>query len=129
MLIRNWKELAAIPNESATHILKVDVKGSSAWLKSKYPKPYTDKLSYMSQIKHLNIYLSTHTFYGSSYKHSTKILKACGFDVEIDNWDAENVEEVKEDLNNDSNPVSSLNSSVSYKEFMDHFHELRIGKG
>ena len=41
----------------------------------------------MRNIRHQDVYLSTHTFYGLEYKHSTKILHACGFDVEIDNWD------------------------------------------
>ena len=43
----------------------------------------------MSQIKNLDVYLSTHTFYGNNYMESTNILQACGFDVEIDNWDKE----------------------------------------
>ena len=44
----------------------------------------------MRSITTLDVYLSTHTFYGNEYKHSMKLLKACGFDVEIDNWDKEN---------------------------------------
>ena len=87
MLIKNWEELSKIPNESKTHRLEVDVEGCSGWLISKDPKPYKKKLSYMRNLPHLDVYLSTHTFYGNSYKHSTKLLKACGFDVEIDNWD------------------------------------------
>lgn len=88
MLIRDWEELASIPNESPTHILKVDVNAGNAWLESKFPKEYNPKKSYMRQIKHLDVYLSTHSFYGKGhYKHSTKILHACGFNVELDNWD------------------------------------------
>lgn len=89
MLIKNWEELSKIPNESATHILEVNVEGGNAWLWSKFPLPNKRKLSFMRQIKHKDVYLSTHSFYGSSYKSSTKILKACGFDVELDNWDKE----------------------------------------
>ena len=37
----------------------------------------------------LGYYLSTHTFYGSEHKRSTKVLQSCGFDIEIDNWDKE----------------------------------------
>lgn len=37
-----------------------------------------------------HVYLSTHTFYGSQYEYSTKVLQEHGFDVEIDNWDKEN---------------------------------------
>lgn len=36
-----------------------------------------------------HIYLSTHTFYGKHYKHSTELLQKYGFDIEIDNWDKE----------------------------------------
>ena len=70
-----------------THILEVDVNMGSGWLRAKNPKPYNPNLSYMKQVKNLSIYLSTHTFYDSTYKWSTRILKTCGFDVEIDNWD------------------------------------------
>ena len=89
MLIKNWEELSKIPNESKTHILKVDVKSCCGCLIPKDPKPYKKKLSYMRNLPHLDVYLSTHTFYGNEYKHSMKLLKACGFDVEIDNWDKE----------------------------------------
>ena len=88
-LIRDWEELSKIPNESKTHILEVDVESCCAWLKAKNPKRYKKKLSYMRQAHNLDHYLSTHTFYGSQYKWSTKILRVCGFDVEIDNWDKE----------------------------------------
>ena len=89
MLIKDWEELSKIPNESPTHILEVDVEGCNAWLHAKDPKPYNRKDDYIKQVPHLDVYLSTHTFYGSKYELSTKILKACGFDVEIDNWDKE----------------------------------------
>jgi len=87
MLVRDWEELSKIPQESATHILEVNVEECCGWLHSKDPKRLKRKLSFMRQIKHQDINLSTHTFYGHSYKWSTKILKSCGFDVEIDNWD------------------------------------------
>lgn len=35
------------------------------------------------------LYLSTHTFYGNNYQHSTKMLQQCGFDVQLANWDAD----------------------------------------
>lgn len=89
MLIRNWEELSKIPNESKTHRLEVDVRNCNGWLIAKNPMPYNEKISYIGQIQYLDVYLSTHTFYGSNYKRSTEILKACGFDVEIDNWDKE----------------------------------------
>lgn len=87
--IRDWKELSEIPNESKTHILEVDINRCCGWLKAKNKKPYSKKKSYMRQIQNLDVYLSTHTFYGTQYKHSSKVLRACGFDVELDNWDKE----------------------------------------
>ena len=91
-LIRNWEELDKIPKESKTHILEIDVCSGSAWLKAKNRKQYKRKYSYMRQALHLDHYLSTHTFYGHKHKWSTKILKVCGFDVEIANWDEEKKE-------------------------------------
>lgn len=87
MLVKNWEDLSKIPKESKTHILKVDVDGCNAWLIAKDHSGYKKKLSIMRNAKYRNFYLSTHTFYGDNYKLSTKILKVCGFDVEIDNWD------------------------------------------
>ena len=86
-LIRNWEELSKIPNESKTHTLEIDVEGCNGWLTAKNPKPYNKKYNCMRQAYHLDHYLSTHTFYGHQHKWSTKILRVCGFDVEIDNWD------------------------------------------
>ena len=82
-LIRNWEELDKIPKESKTHTLEVNVWGGSAWLKAKNRKPYKSKYSYMRQAPHLDHYLSTHTFYKDWNREATKILKVCGFDVEI----------------------------------------------
>ena len=89
MLIKNWEELSKLPNESKTHVLDVNVETGSAWLYTKNPKPYNKKLSFMRQILNQDVYLSTHSFYDLCYKQSTKILKVCGFDVELDNWDKE----------------------------------------
>ena len=86
-LIRNWKELAEIPNESATHILEVNVNDCNGFLHPKNPKPYNYKLSFMRQIQNQDYYLSTHSFYGHEYNHASKILRACGFNVQLDNWD------------------------------------------
>lgn len=86
-LIRDWKELSRILNESSTHILEVDTEMCCGWLKAKNPKPHNKKLSYMRQATHLDHYLSTHTFYGQNHKWITKILRVCGFDVELVNWD------------------------------------------
>ena len=90
MLVKDWEELDKLPNkESATHVLKVEPEKCCGWLLSKDPKPKKKNLSFMRQIKHMDIYLSTHTFYGHSYKWSNKMFRACGFDIEVDNWDKE----------------------------------------
>lgn len=34
-------------------------------------------------------YLSTHTFYGKSYKYYTRKLQEFGFDIELVTWDQE----------------------------------------
>lgn len=91
-LIRNWEELDKIPKESKTHILKVDVWGGRAWLTAKNPKPYKHKYSLMRQAHYLDHYLSTHTFYEGHLKWNTKILRVCGFDVELVDWDEEEKE-------------------------------------
>lgn len=71
-LIQTWEELSRC--ESDTHYLKIDLDMGCGWVKSK-----TDSED--------RLYLSTHSFYGSSYKGTTQILRNRGFDVEIRNWD------------------------------------------
>lgn len=77
-LIRNWKELSEVP-ASETHYLDINPDHCNGWVVA--ISPVSDRFSDRKK------YLSTHTFYGSSYKHSTKLLQSCGFDIEIDNWD------------------------------------------
>lgn len=73
IFIKDWEELAnKIPQESNTHILEIS--NGSAWLKSK-------------NNKYKNYYLSTHTFYRSSYMWSSELLRSCGFQVTLNNWD------------------------------------------
>lgn len=76
--IANWKELAKVP-ESDTHYL--DIGDYNGWVVTKSPK--SDKFSDRKK------YLSTHTFYGLNHENSTKLLQSCGFNIVIDNWDAE----------------------------------------
>ena len=83
-LIRDWEELSKIPNESSTHILEVDVEEGNGCLIAKEGKQYDPDIEYMKQVKNLDVYLSTHTFYESEHKFGTEILKACGFDVELE---------------------------------------------
>lgn len=80
-LIKNWKELDGL--ESENYIVRVK-DNCCGWIEPKVETEETKK----DYFKHHN-YLSTHTFYGSQYKGSTKTLQKFGFDVEIDNWDKE----------------------------------------
>ena len=70
-IIKNWGELSNF-DDSSTHTL--DIGDRCGWVREKS----TRKLVH---------YLSTHTFYGSTYKSSTKALKSFGFNVEIKNCD------------------------------------------
>ena len=76
-LISTWAELATV-EESATHRLEIDIEGCNGWIHRKG-----------SPDGEMGRYLSTHTFYGSTYAASTERLRRCGFDVTIANWDAE----------------------------------------
>lgn len=71
-LVKNWKELAEVP-DSQTHTLKIE--DGSGWIYKKEPHEMEE-------------YLSTHTFYGSTYERSTELLQSYGFNIELDNWDA-----------------------------------------
>ena len=74
-LIKNWDELKKCTSE--THTLEIgDCQG---WT---IPNKKDEKHIFGGRE-----YLSSHTFYGSTHEWSTKYLQACGFDVEIDNWD------------------------------------------
>jgi hypothetical protein len=74
--IRDWADLAKVL-ESTTHRLEIEVDNCNGWIKDKR-KPNA-----------LGHYLSTHTFYGSSYRQSTRLLRRCGFNVTLANWDAD----------------------------------------
>lgn len=73
-LIRDWDDLANLESENYT--ISVDRYVGCGYI---LPK---DELS--DQPSH---YLSTHTFYESSYKGYEEILQMCGFDVELVCWD------------------------------------------
>ena len=76
--VRHWADLATVP-DSDTHHLEIDVEGCNGWIHEKGGDP--DRLGH---------YLSTHTFYGTNYKHSTRLLRQCGFPVTLANWDMPN---------------------------------------
>ena len=74
IFIEDWEALDKIPKESDTHTLEIDVDGCNGWI---HPKDDSE----------WDIYLSTHTFYGQTHSYSTRILRECGFNVTINNWD------------------------------------------
>lgn len=78
-LIKSWEELNGL--ESENYRIRVE-NNCSGWIEPKVETEETEK-----EFWEHHAYLSTHTFYGSDYKRSTKVLKKFGFDVEIDNWD------------------------------------------
>jgi len=77
-LIKNWQELSEVPetDEYRIEVEETNGKKCAGWIVN---KKTGDK----------ERYLSTHTFYGLNYKHSTSLLRGYGFDVLIDNWDAD----------------------------------------
>jgi len=84
-LIKNWEELFALPPNDKYKIVQDKDGYPCGWI---VPIEETPKTEGKDFFKH-HIYLSTHTFYGSTYKYSTKKLQEYGFDVEINNWDKE----------------------------------------
>lgn len=82
-LIKSWEELVGL--ESEHYKLEIDLNSCNGWI---VPKVETEETEGDNYFKH-HRYLSTHTFYGLNYRHSTKTLQKYGFDVEIDNWDKE----------------------------------------
>lgn len=73
ILIKDWDDLAIVP-ESKTH--RLEIEDGCGWIHKKNGKEFMGK------------YLSTHTFYGSNYARSTRLLQKCGFNVTLANWDA-----------------------------------------
>jgi hypothetical protein len=74
-LIPDWEALSKVP-PSPTHYLEIEVEHCNGWIHA-YSEP-----------DRLGRYLSTHTFYGSNYRRSTRLLRSCGFNVRLANWDA-----------------------------------------
>lgn len=84
-LIHNWHELSKVPPNDKYKIV-VDEDMCCGWIRPVQETEETKK----NWVEH-NYYLSTHTFYGLNYKHSTEVLQRFGFDIEIDNWDKKKV--------------------------------------
>lgn len=70
-IVKYWHELDGLENDN--YKIEVDTYIGCGWIRSKRDDH--------------DIYLTTHTFYGSNYKKSTQLLQEYGFDVELANWD------------------------------------------
>ena len=80
-LITSWEQLSELPPNKDWHI-EVDFERGNGHIVRR--KPTGD----LWEDRH---YLSTHTFYRSQAKHTTKRLQDCGFNVEIYDWDRQGV--------------------------------------
>ena len=76
-VVRHWADLAELP-ESETHRLEINVANCNGWIKDK------------RNPEEMGHYLSTHTFYGSTHERSTQLLRECGWNVTVANWDMPN---------------------------------------
>lgn len=94
-LIKNWEELSKLKNDK--YHIAFDSECYNGWIVPITDEPINNRGDFECNctgemkedfFKH-HVYLSTHTFYGSQYQYSTKVLQEHGFDVEIDNWDKE----------------------------------------
>lgn len=70
VLVSGWEDLVGMENENFR--IEVDLHCENAWIRSK--------------VDNMDYYLSTHTFYESTYAHSTRILQDHGFNVELVSW-------------------------------------------
>lgn len=82
VLISTWEELVGLEND--LYRIEVDIDRCSGWVRPKFEMPDKDYTLH-------NIYLSTHTFYGSNYFNSTVLLRNFGFNIQLKNWDGETV--------------------------------------
>lgn len=76
-LIKNWKELAKVP-DSETH--RIEVENYSGWILNKTTGKAEE-------------YLSTHTFYKKSGRAGSSIFKNYGFDIEIISQEDQKIKE------------------------------------
>lgn len=84
--VADWTDLAKLPDSER---FTLEIKRGNGWIHPKEPKEYNPDIPYEDQFFHLSHYLSTHTFYGMNHEGSTQLLRKCGFNVTLANWDAE----------------------------------------
>ena len=86
-LIKNWEELTQVPPNDKFKI-EVDLRFHNGWI-----LPIKETKETLDNYFENHCYLHTHSFYGNWYQDSTKTLQKYGFDIEIDNWDKEVIED------------------------------------
>lgn len=92
-LIKTWEELSKLRNNE--YHIAFDSECYNGWIIPITDNPTNNRGDFECHCQgekkedffKYHVYLSTHTFYGSQYEYSTKVLQEHGFDVEIDNWD------------------------------------------
>jgi len=85
VLVSTWDELSKVVAEVPGYWLRITPEEGSGWI---VPDGYSDEEDESGKGDDFRSeYLSTHTFYGLNYKHSTELLQRYGFNVLIDNWD------------------------------------------
>ena len=81
-LIKSWEDLVGLENDN--YRLEIEVDNGCGWVR---PKHEVSDDEYYTH----NMYLSTHTFYGSQYAGYTAMLRKMGFNIQLSNWDGETV--------------------------------------
>lgn len=76
-LIKSWPELVGLENDE--YRLEIDAENCFGYIIRKSTGENVE-------------YLSTHTFYGGTYKYYTYWLQKYGFDVQLENWDGKTEE-------------------------------------
>lgn len=77
-IIRNWEELSKVkPN--GKYKIDVNIDMCNGWI-----KPITETEETIENYFKHHLYLSTHTFYYSSYEYYTKKLQEFGFDIKLE---------------------------------------------
>ena len=76
-LIKSWTDLVGLENDE--YRLEIDVERCTGYIIRKSTDEHVE-------------YLSTHTFYGGTYKYYTYWLQRYGFDVQLENWDGKTEE-------------------------------------
>lgn len=82
ILISTWEELGKAYSE--THYIELSKEGWNG-----HVRPKDESLNEGDSYWRHNMYLSTHTFYGSSYYYMTTKLRELGFNIQLANWDGE----------------------------------------